>query len=70
METYEESSLAAPVNHSSLFNSMIHPFTRMVIYGSIWYQGKNTELQKYPLILFIQVNPMLVKVVMLVHSQK
>ena len=30
-----------PVNHTGLFNSMIYPFTRMVIYGSIWYQGKN-----------------------------
>lgn len=29
-----------PSNHSNLFNSMIYPFTRMVIYGSIWYQGE------------------------------
>jgi sialate O-acetylesterase len=30
-----------PSNHSCLFNSMIYPFTRMVIYGAIWYQGTN-----------------------------
>ena len=28
------------MNHSNLFNAMIYPFTRIVIYGSIWYQGK------------------------------
>jgi sialate O-acetylesterase len=28
------------INNSNLFNSMIYPFTRTVIYGSIWYQGK------------------------------
>jgi sialate O-acetylesterase len=31
-----------PRNHSGLFNSMIYPFTRTVIYGSIWYQGEST----------------------------
>ncbi len=40
----ENFSVAAPVNNSNLFNSMIYPFTRMVIYGSIWYQGKPREL--------------------------
>lgn len=29
-----------PWQRSSLFNSMIYPFTRMVIYGTIWYQGE------------------------------
>jgi sialate O-acetylesterase len=29
-----------PVNHTVLFNSMIYPFTRIVIYGVIWYQGE------------------------------
>jgi len=29
-----------PRNHSGLYNSMIYPFMRTVIYGSIWYQGK------------------------------
>jgi hypothetical protein len=28
------------LNHSNLFNAMIYPFTRTVIYGVIWYQGK------------------------------
>jgi hypothetical protein len=26
--------------HSDLYNAMIYPFTRMVITGAIWYQGK------------------------------
>jgi hypothetical protein len=30
-------------NHTDLFNAMIYPFTRTVIYGAIWYQGKITE---------------------------
>lgn len=29
-----------PTNYSCLYNSMIHPFTRMVIYGVAWYQGE------------------------------
>jgi sialate O-acetylesterase len=36
-----ESYDVPPGAHSCLFNSMIYPFTRMVVYGSIWYQGKN-----------------------------
>ncbi len=28
------------VNFTDLFNAMIHPLTRMVIYGAIWYQGR------------------------------
>ena len=28
-----------PRNHSGLYNSMIYPLTRLVVYGSIWYQG-------------------------------
>jgi hypothetical protein len=28
------------VNNSNLYNAMIYPFTRMVIYGALWYQGK------------------------------
>ncbi|CAF1191158.1 unnamed protein product [Adineta ricciae] len=36
----DRSFTAPPVNHSNLFNAMIYPFTRMVIYGSIWYQGE------------------------------
>ncbi len=26
-------------NNSDLYNAMLHPFTRMVITGAIWYQG-------------------------------
>jgi hypothetical protein len=28
------------LNYSSLYHGMIYPFTRMVIYGVIWYQGE------------------------------
>jgi sialate O-acetylesterase len=31
------------LNHSDLYNAMIHPFTHMVIYGAIWYQGKQMK---------------------------
>jgi hypothetical protein len=31
-------------NNSDLYNAMLHPFTRMVIKGAIWYQG-NLELK-------------------------
>jgi hypothetical protein len=27
-------------NNTDLYNAMIYPFTRTVIYGAIWYQGK------------------------------
>ena len=41
VQSYDELSIAVPLNHSNLFNSMIYPFTRLVIYyGTIWYQGK------------------------------
>ena len=43
MQPYNELSLTVPLNHSNLFNAMIYPFTRMVIYGSIWYQGKISQ---------------------------
>jgi sialate O-acetylesterase len=43
IQRYDESFGYFPSNHSGLFNSMIHPFTRIVIYGSIWYQGKSTK---------------------------
>jgi hypothetical protein len=32
------------LNHSNLFNAMIYPFTRMVIHGAIWYQGKQMDV--------------------------
>jgi sialate O-acetylesterase len=40
VQSYDESLMAVPLNHSNLFNSMIYPFTRLVIYGIIWYQGE------------------------------
>lgn len=30
-----------PTTHSSLYNSMIHPFRNMKINGAIWYQGES-----------------------------
>ncbi len=44
VQTYDEPSVTVPLNHSNLFNAMIYPFTRMVVYGSIWYQGNNNCL--------------------------
>jgi sialate O-acetylesterase len=41
MQPYNEPSVSVTVNHTQLYNSMIYPFTRMVIYGSIWYQGRS-----------------------------
>jgi hypothetical protein len=40
IESYKESSVMAALNASELYNAMIYPFTRSVIYGVIWYQGK------------------------------
>jgi hypothetical protein len=40
LKIYDQS---LPISLSSswdLYNAMIYPFTRMVIYGVIWYQGK------------------------------
>ena len=39
-ESYDESSVTVSLNNSNLYNAMIYPFTRIVIYGVIWYQGK------------------------------
>lgn len=36
----EQFSVNGPTNRTDLFNAMIYPFTRTVIYGSIWYQGE------------------------------
>ncbi len=40
IQSYDEPSVMMQLNHSNLFNAMIYPFTRMVIYGAIWYQGR------------------------------
>ena len=40
MESYDVAYGPIPTNHSSLFNSMLYPFTRLVIYGVIWDQGE------------------------------
>ncbi len=37
---YDKPRIAVPLNSSNLFNAMIYPFTRIAIYGTIWYQGK------------------------------
>ncbi|UJR06566.1 hypothetical protein I4U23_010850 [Adineta vaga] len=37
------SSMADPMTNSSLYNGMIHQFTRMVIYGVIWYQDESNS---------------------------
>ncbi len=39
-EIYDQSLQVLAINHSDIYNAMIYPFTRMVIYGAIWYQGK------------------------------
>jgi hypothetical protein len=39
-EPYDESAVPVSLNASNLYNAMIYPFTRTVIYGVIWYQGK------------------------------
>jgi hypothetical protein len=43
IQPYDERSISAPINNSNLFNAMIYPFTRMVVYGAIWYQGKEQK---------------------------
>ncbi|CAF1432135.1 unnamed protein product [Rotaria sordida] len=48
LQPYDQSSEIVSLSNSNLFNAMIYPFTRMVVYGAIWYQGEanagyNTE---------------------------
>jgi hypothetical protein len=49
IESYDELSLNAKFNYSALYNSMIYPFTRTVIYGAIWYQGKDSHFIQHPM---------------------
>ncbi|CAF3486522.1 unnamed protein product [Rotaria socialis] len=41
LQSYGQSSEMISLNYSNLFNAMIYPFTRMVVYGAIWYQGES-----------------------------
>ncbi len=43
IQSYDEPSVMVPPYFSTLFNAMIYPFTRTVIYGTIWYQGKQYQ---------------------------
>lgn len=43
VKPYDESPVTVALNHSNLFNAMIYPFTRNVIYGVIWYQGEGNR---------------------------
>jgi len=42
IQSYNEPTAMASLNYSNIFNAMIYPFTRMVIRGAVWYQGKQT----------------------------
>ncbi|CAF3836208.1 unnamed protein product [Adineta steineri] len=48
LQPYGQPMNEISLSNSNLFNAMIYPFTRMVVYGAIWYQGEanagyNTE---------------------------
>ncbi len=47
IEPYNEPSVMLTLNHSNLYNAMVYPFTRMVIYGVIWFQGKQQNFNIY-----------------------
>lgn len=34
-----QNEIRIDLNNSVLYNAMMHPFTRMVIKGALWYQG-------------------------------
>jgi hypothetical protein len=36
-----ESEVGVSLNNTVIYNAMIHPLTRMVIKGVIWYQGRS-----------------------------
>ncbi len=35
----DSEEVRAPINNTVIYNAMIHPITKMVIRGVIWYQG-------------------------------
>jgi sialate O-acetylesterase len=41
LKAYDQSWQMISLNNSNLFNAMIYPFTRIVVYGAIWYQGES-----------------------------
>ncbi|UJR14163.1 hypothetical protein I4U23_001158 [Adineta vaga] len=43
LQSYDKSTEIISLSNSNLFNAMIYPFTRMVVYGSIWYQGESNS---------------------------
>ncbi len=56
IESYDEPHDGVPTNHSCLFNAMIYPFTRMVIYGSLWYQGNIKEFVYIKIVFNLDCN--------------
>jgi hypothetical protein len=41
------------LSNSNLFNAMIYPFTRMVVYGAVWYQGNNKSELNYFAVVYL-----------------
>jgi hypothetical protein len=74
VQSYDQSSIAVALNHSDLFNAMIYPFTRTVIYGVIWYQGNelNCIYCEFLFTKWIKAKQIVIITLinMLVHSQK
>jgi hypothetical protein len=40
VKIYDPSLPGSLLKNGDIYNAMIYPFTRMVIYGAIWYQGR------------------------------
>lgn len=40
IESLDKSTVNVVIGNSDLYNAMIYPFMRIVIYGVIWYQGR------------------------------
>jgi hypothetical protein len=53
----------ALLNNTVLYNAMIHPFTRMVIKGAIWYQGMHIYFTIKVNIRLLQENRILIIIV-------